>query len=201
MTLIIGDTTYRIDLSFSLTVTLMFLFCHSDTVILSLLSSLLHEAGHLIIMYLTGQKILKVTFGAFGIRIDRYITSSVSYKKEAFIALGGVLVNLILALSGFIHYCITDSDFFLRLTAVNVIIAIFNMIPIDTLDMGRVLRYTLLSSIDEDICDRILSVISAVSVNLLAVICFAVNVYIGFNLSLIIVTVYLYVITLFKKWS
>lgn len=201
MTLVIGETAYRIDLSFSLTVTLMFLFCHSDTVILSLLSSLLHEAGHLIIMYLSGQKILKVTFGAFGIRIDRHITASVSYKKETFIAIGGVLVNLILALMGFIHYCFTGSGFSLKLIAVNVIIAIFNMIPVDTLDMGRVLRYTLLCSVDADKCDRILNVLSAVSVNLLAVICITVNIYIGFNLSLIIVTVYLYVITLFKKWS
>ena len=201
MTVIVGDTRYRIDFSFSLTVTLMLLFCRSDTVVLSLLSSLLHEAGHLITMHLSGQKILTVTLGAFGIRIDRQLSTLVSYKKEAVIALGGILVNFIIAFTGILYYYLWGSIFALKLTAVNIIIALFNMIPLDTLDIGRVLRYTLLCSIDENKCDRILSIISAVFVNLLAIVCLTVNIFIGFNLSLNIVTVYLYVITLFKKWS
>lgn len=201
MTVIVGDTRYRIDFSFSLTVTMMLLFCRSDTVVLSLLSSLLHEAGHLITMHLSGQKILTVTLGAFGIRIDRQLSTLVSYKKEAIISIAGVLVNIILAISGAVFYCFSGNEFSLKLTSVNIIIAIFNMIPIDTLDMGRFLRYTLLCSIDENKCNRILSIISAVFVNLLAIVCLTVNIFIGFNLSLNIVTVYLYVITLFKKWS
>ena len=201
MTLIINETRYKIDLTFSLTVTLMLLLCNGDTVIISLLSSMLHEMGHLWFMYLFRQRVEKVTFGAFGVRIDRQFTCRLSYKKEAVIALGGIMVNFIIAFTGAIYYHIWGSDFSLKLTAVNIIIAIFNMIPIDTLDMGRVLRYTLLCRIDENKCDRILSIISMVFINLLAIGCLAVNILVGFNLSLIIVTVYLYVITLFKKWS
>ena len=201
MTLIAGETQYKIDFTFALTVSLMLLLCSSDTVIISLLSSVLHEFGHLSFMFFFRQRVEKVTFGAFGVRIDRQITIALSYEKEAVIAIGGVLVNFIIAISGAVYYYVSGSDFSLKLTAVNIIIAIFNMIPIDTLDMGRVLRYTLLCRIDENKCDRILSVISMAFVNLLAIGCLAVNVLVGFNLSLIIVTVYLYVITLFKKWS
>ena len=179
----------------------MLLLCKEETVIISLLSSMLHETGHLAVMFLSGQKVNSVTFGAFGVRIDRQITTAITYKKEALIALGGVAVNFVIAIFGAIHYYLSGNLFSLKLTAVNIIIAVFNMIPIDTLDMGRVLRYTLLCSIDENRCDRILSIISAVFVNLLAIGCLGVNLFIGFNPSLIIVTVYLYVITLFKKWS
>ena len=55
MTLIVGNTRYRVDFSFSLTVTLMVLFCHDDTVLLCLVSSMLHETGHLAFMYIFHQ--------------------------------------------------------------------------------------------------------------------------------------------------
>ena len=169
--------------------------------IISLLSSCLHEIGHLFFMHIFHQKISSVTFGAFGVRIERQMTSAVSYKKEAVIALGGILVNFIIAGIGAIYYYVAGDSFSLELTAVNIIIAIFNMIPLDTLDMGRVLRYTLLNKVDENKCDRILTVISVVFVNFILIGCIAFNMLIGFNLSLVIVTAYLYVITLFKKWS
>ena len=114
---------------------------------------------------------------------------------------GGILINFMVASFSAIYYSIHSSEFFLKLILVNIIIALFNTIPLDTLDMGRVLRYTLLCRFDESSVEKILTVISMVSVNLLAVTCLAVNIFTGFNLSLVIVTVYLYVITLFKKWS
>ncbi len=201
MTLIINDTRYRVDFTFALTVTLMLIFCQEDTVILCLLSSLFHEAGHLILMHIFRQKITAVTFGAFGVRINRLITTELSYKKEAIIAFGGIGVNLVIAFIGVTDYYLNGSDFSLRLSAVNIFIALFNMIPIDTLDIGRVLRYTLLCLYDENKSDRILYIISAVSVNLLAVGCIVYTVSFAVNPSLIAVTIYLYVITLFKKWS
>ena len=201
MTLIVKETKFKIDFTFALTVTLMLLLCHEDTVVISLLSSFLHEMGHLGFMYIFSQRVLSVTFGAFGVRINRQYNCSLNYKKEALIASGGILVNFIVAITGILYYYFTSSIFGLKLAVVNIFIASFNMIPIDSLDMGRVLRYTLLYSIDEDKCDRILSVISLIFINLLAVICFSYTILIGFNLSLITVTLYLYVITLFKKWS
>ena len=201
MTLVINETRYKIDFTFSLTVTLMLILCKEETVIISLLSSFFHEIGHLILMHILGQRIDKVTFGAFGVRIDRRQSTDLSYKKEAFIAIGGIVVNFIIAVVSLLRYSIAGDEFSLKLGAVNIIIAIFNMIPLDTLDMGRVLRYTLLCSIEEHRCDRILGILSVVSVNLTLIGCIAVNIFIGFNLSLIIVTIYLYVITLFKKWS
>lgn len=201
MTLVINESYYRIDFSFALTVTLMLIFCRESTVIICLLSSMLHEAGHLFFMHVFRQQIKEVTFGAFGVRINRLNTSALSYKKEAVIAFAGIGVNLILALSGYVCFIFIQNDFAFMVSAVNIFIALFNMIPIDTLDMGRVLRYTLLGIYDENKTDRILSIISFISVNFLAVMCVAYTLIFTVNVSLIAVTVYLYVITLFKKWS
>lgn len=201
MTLIVGATRYKIDFTFALTVTLMLIFCHKETVLICLMSSLLHEAGHLILMYILGQKVIAVTFGAFGIRIDRQSEMSVSYKNEAIIAFGGIGVNLITALISAIYYIVSGCSFAIRLTAVNIFIAIFNSIPIDTLDIGRVLRYTLLCHYDESRCHIIMKTVSVIAVNILSLICIIYSLKFTVNPSLIAVTVYLYVITLFKKWS
>jgi Zn-dependent protease len=152
-------------------------------------------------MNIFNQRVEMVSFGAFGVRIDRQMTSAISYKKEAVIALGGIGVNFLIATVGLLFYYLFSSAFSMKLSAVNIIIALFNMIPLDTLDMGRVLRYTLLCSIEEHRCDIILTAISFVTVNLLALVSIAVTLFIGFNPSLVAVTLYLYVITLFKKWS
>ena len=201
MTLIVKDTSYRVDFTFALTVTLMLIFCDESTVVICLLSSVLHEAGHLVFMKAFHQRVTEVTFGAFGVRINRISASAISYKKEAVITLGDIAVNFLISFASGIYYFITESNFALLLTGVNIFIALFNMIPIDTLDIGRVLRYTLLCLYDENKCDKIVFIVSAVSVNLLAVMCIVYTISFAVNPSLIAATVYLYVITLLKKWS
>ncbi len=201
MTLIIKDTQYRVDFTFGLTVTLMLLLCSEDTIFICLLSSMLHETGHLLFMYAFGQKVESVTFGAFGIRIQRYSSCVLSYKKEAVIAFGGILVNFLIAFFSCLYYYLQGSSFALKLMGVNIIIALFNMIPIEVLDMGRVIRYILLTFAEESRCDRILRIISVIFVNALATATIFYSVFIGINVSLIAVTLYLYIITLIKKWS
>jgi Zn-dependent protease len=125
----------------------------------------------------------------------------ISYKKEAIIAFGGIGVNLLIAFISYLYYYLTESSFCFRLIVVNIFIALFNTIPIDTLDMGRVLRYTLLCFYDESKCNKTLYIISVLSVNLLAIVCLLYSVSYALNPSLVAVTVYLYVTTLFKKWS
>ena len=201
MTLIVNETRYKIDFTFALTVTLMLLLCSEETVIISLLSSGLHEMGHLILMFIFRQRVVSVTFGAFGVRIDRQLSQNLSYKKEAIIAFGGIMINFLIAILSYLYYYFINSDFALKLMVVNIIIGIFNMIPIEVLDMGRVIKYSLMSSQKDFQADRILGIISAVTVNLLAVCSLLYTVAVGINPSLIAVTIYLYIITLIKKWS
>ncbi len=201
MTLIVKETGYRIDFTFAMTVTLMLLLCSEDMVILCLLSSMLHEIGHLFFMYIFHQKVESVTFGAFGVRIQRHIDSALSYKKEAVIALGGILINFLIAIFSYLYYYLWRSDFALKLAIVNIIIAVFNTVPIEVLDMGRFIRYVLLIFAEENLCDRILKIISVIFVNILAILCVCYSLFIGINISFIAVTLYLYIITLIKKWS
>ena len=197
----ICGTKIRLTFSFVLVLALMLLTSQQDIVIICLISSLLHELGHIIFMLIFGVKILSVDMGAFGVCIESENKTNIPYKKDALIAVGGILVNFLLAFLAIMYYYLEKSQTALIFSVVNIIIASFNCLPATCLDMGRVLRSCLLTKYDENKCHRILNAISFVFVSLMAAFCLIYSAFVRVNVSLIAVTVYLYVITLFKKWS
>lgn len=201
MTVNIAGAEIRFSFSFALVLTLMLLFCRQDIVLICTASSMLHECGHLIFMKIFGEGVMCVDFGAFGVRIERQNKQLLSYKKECFIALGGIIINFLLAFLSIIYYYLMKSQQALMFSLINIFIAGFNCVPIAVLDMGRALKCRFLMSYDEDKSERLLGLVSLVFVNFLAVFCCVYTAFISVNFSLIAVTAYLYVITLFKKWS
>lgn len=201
MTVNVNGTEIHLKFSFVFVLTLMLLFCQQDIIIVCVLSSMLHEGGHIVFMKLFGEGILSATFGAFGVRIERRNKCSLSYIKEGVIALGGIIINILLAFLGVIYYYLMKNQQALMFSIINLLIALFNCIPINLLDMGRALRCFLLMRYDEDKTDRALNIISLVFVNITAFVCVIYSAFVNINPSFIAVTVYLYIITLFKKWS
>ncbi len=196
MTIEISGIRIRLTFSFFVVITLMFLSAQEKIVAVCLLSSLLHECGHLIFMYIFSEKPSEVVFGAFGIRIERLGVSSLSYKKEAVISLGGVAVNLLLVLIFFLYYAFSKSDTAYIGAFVNLFIASLNLIPVGVLDAGNFLRYILLVKYDEEKTGRVLSVVSDVSVCIFCVFCIFFTLFVSVNVSLITVCVYLITINL-----
>lgn len=184
-------TEYKFTFSFFAILTVMLMTANHSIAMISLVSSLLHECGHLIFMYIFGEPPECVTLGAFGIRIERLGTSSIGYKKEAVIAIGGVAVNFLLAMIFLAVFVIFDYEFALMSMFVNVFIAGLNLMPVGMLDAGRFLRYILNMRIDEDETERILIRISDITVFCFTAFCVLYTVLIGLNLSLIAVAVYL----------
>ncbi|MGN0487480.1 MAG: hypothetical protein ACI4GB_09645 [Acutalibacteraceae bacterium] len=201
MTVDIFGTRIQLNFSFFLTVTLMLLFCRQEVVLLCLLSSMLHEIGHLLFMIGFGRIPTLICFGAFGVRIEAASGTALSYGQEAWIAMGGIAVNALLALCGGIFYRVTCSVFSLQFLLVNVMIAGFNIIPVGTLDFARAIRCFLLRRMEDEKAEKILDRISYLSVSLLLAFAVIFSVFGTFNPSLIAVSLYLLVITFKKKWS
>ncbi len=179
----------------------MLLVCDEKIVLLCLTASLLHECGHLFFMLLYGEKILSIDFGAFGVRIERACSSALSYKKEAVVALGGIIINFLLAFLSIIYYYLMRSRTALIFALINLLTALFNCIPVYVLDMGRALKCALMLISDEAESERVLDIISMIFLCLLTVYTAVHSAFVNVNVSLIAVTAYLFAITLFKKWS
>lgn len=100
-----------------------------------ILSSILHEMGHIIACLISGNK-PKIDISLFGIKLSNYPNNK--YKK-LFILVSGPLVNLILI---FISILLNLHSFKLNryvFMCVNIVLLIFNILPISFLDGGQII--------------------------------------------------------------
>lgn len=200
MTVEIGKTCLRLRFSFVFLITFMLLVCEQGVVMMSFAASCLHEAGHLVLMLLSGDRINYIEFGLFGMRIERQGTV-IGYKKEALCTVGGIAVNLACAATSFVIYGLTRYNGLLQFSVVSFFVAAVNMMPVRILDFGRFIHLILCEKRGIFAADEILSTVSFVFALILTSFCVIYCIVVGFNLSLIAVTVYLDIITFRRKWS
>ena len=190
----IKNTIIEIRASFFLVITFMLLICDNVIVLISLFSSLIHECGHLISMIALKENPQRLLFSASGLRIDRKCRPCLSFSKEIIIALSGVGVNLIISLCAYLIYIFSHKELFLAVCAVNLVIASFNLLPVESLDGARGLWFILCRRIPEESAQEIITDVSIVTTVLL-IIFFCVTVYLRMaNPSLVVVIIYLVIL-------
>lgn len=133
MKLAIKGFTVEIDYYFIAMLTLMTVVFKNENIVLCFLFCILHELGHFFAMLALGQRIRKIVFGYFGVRIE-CDTATMSGTRETIVAAAGPLVNLALA----IVFCVLGKQNELSL---NLSLFIFNLLPVKMLDGGRILSH------------------------------------------------------------
>lgn len=201
MTFEIFSSRIRFDFSFFAVLTLMLLTAQKEIVIVCVVSSLLHECGHLVLLCVFKEKTESVVFGAFGIRIDRAAVSTLSYKKEAAVASGGVIVNFILAGIFYVVFNVNESQTAFFGVFVNLFIAALNCMPVSVLDSGNFLRYILLVHFDEEKVAAVMHKVSDITTVLFTLFCVWFTLCVSLNISLIAVCVYLIVLNIQERWK
>ena len=190
----------KVNLSFSFwaVVTLMLMLDRSNTAIITLISAVLHESGHLIMMYAFLSPPEKLTLSFFGMRIDKK-DSSLSFFKETIVALAGPTVNLIIALLSFIFYKFYCNELMLKISTINLMLGLFNLIPVEPLDGARAIKNTLSMFLDEQCIDKILN--SLLWIFLILLYCLSIKVInlSGYNFTLLIFCIYISLCIIFKR--
>ena len=110
MQLELEKTRLEFSISFVIVVALMLIFFDEKIVLFSVFSSLIHECGHLFAIRICGERIERVVFGAFGLRIERRAFSNTPYKNEVIIALGGIAVNCVLFIASVLTVSLTKTE-------------------------------------------------------------------------------------------
>lgn len=148
-----GGTRWQVGVPFFALLATVLTVDRSGTAALCLLASLLHEAGHIVVLLLFGRFPREVTLGLCGIRLvpdERPL----GYRQEAAMLLAGPLVNLlmgaVLLAAGARPVAI----------AAHGLLGLFNLLPIEALDGGRSLAVLLRLHFSENTAARVVRAVS-----------------------------------------
>lgn len=130
-----GGTRYSFTFGF-FAVLALWLLCDRTGIGLPVLGGVVvHEGGHILVMRLTGARILAMRFCAVGVQLEK--RGLLPYGREAAVYLGGVAANLLAAAVSIL--CCGWNCF----AAVNLALCCFNLLPVGRLDGGVLLGLAL----------------------------------------------------------
>lgn len=139
------------------------------------ISMVIHELSHLVFFRFFGLKVNKIVLSGFGITMVPQNNMYIGYKKEILCYLAGPISNFFLAIFAYFFY---PPTFLTRaFIAANLVIAIFNLIPIVPLDGGRVLSTLLLLFFSQKTTSIITSIVAFLSLSPL----YLISIYIFFK--------------------
>ncbi len=184
-----------------------FLFCavlcfmlvidRTGLIVPTLFAVLIHEAGHLFAMCVADCQPRAIRLIPTSVQIVRGF--SPKRGGEVGITLCGPLANVSVFLSLFINYKLFGSEQSLKFALLNLVIALFNLLPVSGLDGGTLLETVIARFTDIYRAESIVRIITAV----FAFCAFLLGVYLWVsgtvNISVFIVAMYLGVCSVMKK--
>ena len=189
----------QIYISFLFCATLCFMIAIDRTglIIPTLFAVFIHESGHLLAMWAADCQPKAVRLIPTSVQIIR----GFSTKKygEAAIAFCGPAANMVLFGVLYANYNIFGSEISLNFAILNLVIAVFNLLPVSGLDGGTILTLFIARFTNVYKAESIVSIITVV----FAVVAFLLGVYLAsigtVNISVFIVAIYLLVCGMIKK--
>lgn len=160
-----------------------------------ILAATLHESGHLAVMYAFGVEPSKIRFTPFGIDIIKSCCINRSYRRDTLISFAGSGTNIAAALIFYLFCHSAVHPFILA----NFVLAVFNLLPIEPLDGGQALYSILCTKLSTDQAAKAVSVTSFIILTPLAILGFVVLFRSPGNFYLLVVSVYLISLLLFKN--
>lgn len=188
-----------INFFFAVVVTLMLIYDKRGLIILNLCAVILHEMGHLFSLLLFGEKPREIKLTPFGMCIERMTVSRLSFNQEIMVAFSGPLMNIVLFFVFLSIYLFSKQEQIIICAIINIIIALFNLLPCEPLDGSKMVRNHLLKKYDENDVNLFIKYVSAIAIFPIALAGFVILIKSGYNISLLLVSVYLIGFLILKK--
>ena len=157
---------------------------------------LMHEMGHLFCMWILDNSPKSVRLIPASVQITNSFSGS--YKKDLTVALMGPCVNILLFFTFYFNYLVFRNESTLYYAVINLIIGLFNLLPVKGLDGGTILFCLLSKKYDYNRCCLVIKLLTfAIAIITLIT---AITLTIGgkINISLYIIAIYLFVTVLLK---
>jgi len=189
MTFKIKGSCVNISFFFFVTVCVALVLDTTDTAVLTLCAAGLHEGGHLLCMFFYGERPSHFSVAPFGFSITKLSVGS--YRREMVIAFAGPLANIIAAVIMVVIMFACHLPQLLKPIAVNISLAVFNLLPIEPLDCGRAVRCWLMCKMNTVRAEKTAFIIGALFLVPVAATGFFVLIKSRYNITLLLASIYL----------
>lgn len=149
----------------------------------------IHELGHLLAGILLGLKAKGIDIMPFGVSINFEDYSNKYIAKKIIIALAGPLVNAIIVILG------VYNNWEEEIIYANILIGLFNLIPLYPLDGGRILKYIIQLATNSKEAEMFAYKLSNILIIILTLVSSVGILYIQ-NIGILLILVYLWVLVI-----
>lgn len=190
---------FRIDLKIFIFIILFYFTKQIELYAYIMLFAIIHELGHLLAGILLGMKPEKLELMPFGVSVSFKINVkeyNKKVKKANFLEVKKIIVALAGPITNFIIILITSNlklDIVKSLIVIytNLLIMIFNLLPVYPLDGGRILKGILHINLGKRKAEKYINNISRVTVMIITAISSILILYVQ-NIAIIIIDAYLW---------
>lgn len=191
-----------IEISFLFLLLLSFLFYINKKIILiSIVSSIIHELGHIFALTYFGKNITKIKIDAFNFAITKNESIINKNLENLLITISGPILNLIVAIISYFFYMKSNkySNTLYLLSINNFFMFILNICPVKNLDGGNLLYNFLLKKTDPGTASKMLDIFSFLFIIPFAIFGFITLLKNKYNFSLLALCIYLLFMLIFKR--
>lgn len=153
-------------------------------------SVLIHEAGHLAVMFISGFRPESIKISLFEISINDFSREQRSRKQNLLIIIFGPLCNFNCFILFYLLYLICGLQL-IELAYTNLFLCLFNLLPVMSLDGGQLLYLILSCRLSFEKSEKVVNILTFITIFPLAALGFLLLFNSYYNFSLLFVCVYL----------
>lgn len=193
---LLGTEIY-ISFLFAAVITLMLACDRTGLVLPTLFAVFVHEIGHLFAMWLLECSPKRIKLIPTSVQITAPITKR--YRNDILIALFGPLVNFLFTLIFYLNFMLFKNELSFYYAGLNLIIGLFNSLPVSGLDGGTVLYSVISKKTNPNRAAVAMKLITFGVASILTATAIILTLKGSFNVSLYIIGIYLFVMAVACK--